>query len=457
MRRTVGKLSPARMRTAKPKHDRRALVLSDGGGLYLQCTLGEGGHVRRSWAFRYERDGRRREAGLGPTYTVGLAEARERARTMRLALLDGLDPLETKRVERDRRRLEAAKAMTFGQCVDAYLQTHDSGWGNAKHRKQWRMTLTAYCKPISDLPVKDIDTDLVLRVLTPLWATRTETAKRLRGRIERVLSWAKGRGLRDGENPARWAGHLDEMLARPSKIAPVKHHAALPYAEIPQFMAELAESDSANSAALQLTILCATRTSETIGAAWREIDLETKTWTIPANRMKGGRPHKVPLPERAVQILRALPRHGARIFGLSNTAMLELLRGMRPGTTVHGTARSSFMDWAHEQTAFPKVVIDMALAHKVGDKVEAAYRRGDLFNKRRQLMDAWAAYCAKPPASGETVVQLRRVGADALPHLRRQGRDDEGGGQAAARPSLPSRVVAGRPRRRSGRRRPFGG
>jgi integrase len=235
-------------------------------------------------------------------------------------------------------------------------------------------------------------------VLTPLWKTRTETAKRLRGRIERVLSWAKGRGLRDGENPARWSGHLDEMLPSPAKIAAAKHHPALPYREIPEFMTELRNRDGLSALALEFTVLTAARTSEVIGATWDEIDFGAKVWAIPSSRMKTGVPHKIPLSDRALAVLREVPRHGARIFPLSNMAMLELLRGMRPGLTVHGF-RSTFMDWAHECTNFPKVVIDMALAHKVGDKVEAAYRRGDLFIKRAKLMAAWAEYCEKAPIS----------------------------------------------------------
>jgi integrase len=297
-------------------------------------------------------------------------------------------------VQRNAARLETTKAMTFGQCVEAYLQTHEAGWKNVKHREQWRMTLTDYCKIISDLPVQTIDTDLVLRVLTPLWKSRTETAKRLRGRIERVLSWAKGRGLRDGENPARWAGHLDEMLAAPSKIAKVKHHPALPYAEIPVFMAELRGLDSLSAKALEFTILTAARTSEVIGATWDEIDLEAKTWVVPPERMKAGKEHRVPLSERALAVLRETPRHSARIFPLSNMAMLELLRGLRPGYVPHGF-RSTFRDWAAEMTATPNHVVEQALAHAIGDKVEKAYRRGDLFTKRTKLMISWAQYCGK--------------------------------------------------------------
>jgi integrase len=370
----------------------------DGHGLYLQCSAGTDGAINRSWVYRYRAGDRERYMGLGPIADVSLAEAREKAAAARKLRLEGVDPIEARKERRTAARLEAAKHMTFGQCVEAYLQTHEIGWKNVKHREQWRMTLTDYCKTISDLPVQAIDTDLVLKVLTPLWTTRTETAKRLRGRIERVLSWAKGRGLRAGENPARWAGHLDEMLASPSKIAAVRHHPALPYAEIPAFMTELRERDSLSARALEFTILTAARTSEVIGAEWSEFGLEAKVWTIPASRMKAGKEHRVPLGERAVNILRETSRFhsGAKPFPLSNMAMLQLMKHLRPGYVPHGF-RSSFMDWCHETTNYPKAVIDIALAHKIEDKIEAAYRRGDLFAKRAKVMNAWAEYCEKAP------------------------------------------------------------
>jgi len=361
----------------------------DGGGLYLQVSPGG-----RSWVFRYRAGNRERWMGLGPLRDVSLAEAREKAASARKLRLEGIDPIEARNAQQTAARLEAAKAMTFGQCVEAYLQTHEISWRNVKHREQWHMTLTKYCKTISELPVQNIDTDLVLRVLTPLWKTRTETAKRLRGRIERVLSWAKGRGLRNGENPARWAGHLDEMLASPARIAAVRHHPALPYAEIPAFMAELRGLDSLSAKALEFTILTSARTGEVIGAEWGECDLEAKVWTIPASRMKAGKEHRVPLSERAIAVLRSVPQHGRRIFPLSNMAMLQLMRGLRPGYVPHGF-RSTFRDWAAETTAFPNHVVEQALAHAIGDKVEKACRRGDLFVKRTKLMAAWGQYCEK--------------------------------------------------------------
>jgi integrase len=385
----------------------------DGHGLYLQVLSPS----NRSWLLRFERNGRERWMGLGPLHTFTLKEARERARKARQQLADGIDPLVAKQEQAAQQRLEAAKAMTFGQCVEQYLETHDLAWKNQKHAAQWRMTLTKYCKVISNLPVKDIDTDLVMRVLSPLWKTRTETAKRLRGRIERVLAWAKGRGLRSGENPARWDGHLDEMLAAPGKVAPVRHHPALPFTELPAFLTELRQREGISAKALEFLILTAARTGEVMGARWSEIDLAAKVWTIGAERMKARKEHKVPLSDRAVKILQSLPREdgnpylfigGKKGAPLSNMAMLELMKGMRPGYVPHGF-RSTFRDWAAERTNYPNHVIEMALAHKIGDKVEAAYRRGDLFDKRRKLMDAWSQYCtAKPVEAGAKVVALSR-------------------------------------------------
>lgn len=415
MARLMKRLSARKVANAKPPEGRNKAVHADGGGLFLQTSYGkEAGHVNRSWLFQYELHGGRHWIGLGPTHTVSLGEAREQARQFRRQLMDGIDPLAAKNEQAQQRRLEAAKQMTFGECAAAYLETHDAGWKNDKHRQQWRTTLTTYCHAISDLPVKDVNTDHVLRVLTPLWKTRTETAMRLRGRIERVLAWAKGRGLRAGENPARWQGHLDEMLARPSKIKRIKHHPALPYAEIPAFMTELRRRDTLSAQALEFAILTACRTGEVIGAKWDEIDLDAKVWTIPVERMKSGRAHRVPLSDRAVKILRHLDRQDGRMFPLNHTAMLQMLGRLRPGLTVHGF-RSTFRDWCAEVTRYENHVVESALAHAIGDKVEAAYRRGDLFEKRRKLMDAWATYCAKPPLqkTGSVVPMRRKTSAEA--------------------------------------------
>lgn len=412
MPREGGKLSPKEVQHARPARGRRATLFGDGLGLYIQATSSADGGVRKSWVFRYEQNGVRRDMGLGALHTVSLAEARAKARALRQQLLDGIDPLEAKRERRAAQRLAEIKTMTFGQCVDAYLDAHEASWKNAKHRGQWRTTLTEYCRAIAGLPVKDIDTDLVLRVLTPLWQTRTETAKRLRGRIERVLAWAKGRGLRDGENPARWGGHLDEMLAAPSKIAPLRHHPAMPYPNLPAFIAELRECDGIAARALEWTIMTGARTGETVGAMWQEIDFDEAVWILPPSRTKTGQEHRVPLPRRCLEILSALPRQGARIFaGLAERRMWVVLSAMRPGATVHGF-RSAFRTWAAEQTVFPHEVCEAALAHKVSDAVVRTYRRTDFFERRRALMEQWAQFCAAPPAA-DNVTPLRRGEANA--------------------------------------------
>jgi integrase len=414
MARLVKRLSARQVANAKPPKGRRAALIADGGNLFLQVSTGKDGHVRRSWVFQYELHGRRGWMGLGPTHTVSLGEARDKARALRKQLLDGIAPLAAKNEQAQQQRLEAAKQMTFRQCVDAYLETHDAAWKNVRHAAQWRTTLTEYCQEIADLPVKSIDTDLILRVLTPIWKTKTVTADRLRGRIERVLSWAKGRGLRSGENPARWQGHLDEMLAAPAKI---KHHPALPYPEMPRFMAELRSRDTLTARTLEFTILTASRTSETLQACWSEIDFDAKVWTVPAARIKAARDHRVPLSDRAIAILkeRQAHRHGDRIFNLADGTMRVLVRRMRVGATTHGF-RSTFKDWASERTNVENHVSEAALAHAVGDRVEAAYRRGDALDKRRKLMELWSKYCAQPPVekmSGNVTPIRRKASAEA--------------------------------------------
>jgi integrase len=403
--RSYRKLTARAVANAKPDKGRRATMIADGGNLFLQTSISNTGHIRRSWIFKYELNGKRREMGLGPTRDVPLSEAREKAGSFRKQLLNGVDPFAAKRHQAQQRRLEAAKQLTFGQCVEQYLQTHDAAWKEF-HRQQWRVTLTKHCAAISDLPVKDIDTDLVLRVLAPIWKSTTVTASRLRGRIERVLSWAKGRGLRTGENPARWSGHLDEMLASPKKIKKIQHHPAMSYAELPGFMLELRQRKSSlTSRALEFITLTAVRSNELRGAHRSEFDLDAKVWTIPADRMKNKRQHRVPLSNRAIEILHQCP--GENPFALSRIAMLELLGKMRPGLTVHGF-RSSFRDWAAERTNFPNHVVEMALAHSIGNAVERSYRRGDLFEKRKRLMQQWSDYCARPPTAA-TVTPIRKL------------------------------------------------
>jgi len=416
--RKIELLSQMQVRNAKPDKGRFVKRLLDGAGLYLQATLGTDG-VNRNWIFRYELDGVRQDMGIGPLHTIGLADARRKARELRAQILDGVDPLEARteqRVERREKaqavRAEQAKAQTFAQCTEKYLTVHGTKWRNAKHAAQWRATLEAYAYPvIGDLNVSDIDEGHLVRVLQPIRKKIPETARRVRGRIEAVLGYATVSKFRSGDNPARWRNHLETLLGGTQKA--VKHHAALPFIDAPAFMAELRGQKSPSASALEFAILTAGRTGEVIGARWSEIDLKHKTWTVPASRMKAKREHRVPLCDRAVAILKGLEHRGDFVFGtavtgkpLSNMALLELLRGVRPGVTTHGF-RSSFRDWASERTNFPPDVVEMALAHTITNKVEAAYRRGDLFEKRRKLMEAWAGFLAKPlPAEGANVTAL---------------------------------------------------
>ena len=421
-KRELNRLKARQVANAKPKRGLDASLLADGGNLFLQLTRGQNDHVRRSWLFRYELNGRRREMGLGATHTRSLKEAREEAKPLRQLLLDGIDPIEHRKKNIESRAVESAKNKTLAEVAAAYLKAHRDDWKNPKHVKQWETSLTKETKAIANLPVAAIDTAHILQVLEPIWRTKPETASRTRGRIERVLAYAivaKYRKREDG-NPARWDGHLEELLGSKARAAKAKrertgksgHHPALPYRHTPDFMQALRRLNSLSARALEFTILCAARTAETIGMKWSEVDFEERTWTVPAGRMKMKKQHKVPLCDGAVAILKALKRDGDRVFNLSNMAMLQCLRGLRPGPTVHGF-RSTFMDWSHEQTAFPKVVIDMALAHAIGDRVEAAYRRGDLFEQRARLMKAWGEYLDKPAGTGAIVTPIRKAVGDA--------------------------------------------
>ena len=374
---------------------------SDGGGLYLRVTSA----TARSWIFRYMIDRKAHEMGLGKYPDISLAEARARATEARKLKALGKDPISERGVIRAAVRAEAAKAMIFKDAAKAHIDGHRAGWRNAKHAAQWEATLATYAEPIiGTLPVQAIDTGLVLKVLEPIWTVKPETASRLRGRIEAVLDWATARGHRHGENPARWRGHLDKLLPARTKVRRVEHHAALPFNELTGFMASLRAAEGVAARALELAILTAARTGEVIGAKWSEIDLLQKVWTVPGERMKTGREHRVPLSARALAILKEIERDqvademfvfpGNKIGKpLSNMAFLMLLRRMdRDDLTVHGF-RSTFRDWAAERTNFPSEAAEMALAHAVGDKVEAAYRRGDLFEKRRAMMEQWATAC----------------------------------------------------------------
>jgi integrase len=387
-------------------------LYGDGGGLYLQIAVGG----TKSWVLRFMRSGRARKMGLGPVDIVSLADARERGRAARRQLLDGIDPIEARHEQRAQQRLEEARGVTFKQCAERYIAAHEAGWRNPKHRTQWRSTLATYAYPVcGDLSVAAIDTALVLKAVEPIWTEKPETAGRVRGRIESVLDWAKARGYRSGDNPARWRGHLDHLLPKRSKVQRVEHYPAMAYADIPHFMADLRKRESTSARALEFLVLNAARTGAVIGATWDEIDTKEKVWTVPASRIgtkiNGDKPRKVPLSIRSLEILASLPHEegNPHVFiggkpgqGLSNMAMAELLKGMAypsttPGelATVHGM-RSAFKDWATERTNYPNEVSEAALWHVVADKTEAAYRRGELLEKRRRLMADWAKFCSAP-------------------------------------------------------------
>lgn len=368
-------------------------------GLYLQ--INERG--ARSWVLRMMVGTKRRELGLGGFPTVGLADARTKARAVREQVENGLDPIAEKRKKREMLIAEQRRP-TFKKCAEQFMAMKSAEWRNDKHRQQWVNTLNQYAYPtIGDLPVHEISQRHVLTILEPIWTVKTETANRVRGRIENVLDWATAHGERTGVNPARWRGQLDKLLPSPKKIAKVVHHPALPYEQLAEFQRRLNQCPSISAKALGFAILTAARSGEVRGATWEEIDFAKRIWTVPADRMKGGKEHRVPLSRRAIALLKTLPPQQTGIVfatqkgnALSDMALTMLLRGVWPGITAHGF-RSTFRDWAAEQTTFPREVCEQALAHALPNQVEAAYRRSDLFDKRRKLMDQWAAYCRKKP------------------------------------------------------------
>jgi integrase len=412
----VGKLSAARVRNARPGKSGRAKLYGDGGGLWLQATAAKDGTVSKSWIFRFAVGGRReRKMGLGPLDTVSLAEARDKARLCRQQRLGGADPIAARDAQRAAAALAGTKAISFKECAAAYMAAHRPAWKNVVHSRQWERSIATYVNPVlGSLPVAAIDTAAVLRAIEPIWSKKTETASRVRGRIESVLDWAKVRGYRDGENPARWRGHLDHVLPARRKVQAVTHLAALPYAELPPFMAELRSQQGAAPRALEFAILTACRTGEVLGARWDEFNLAEKMWIIPAGRMKAGKEHRVPLSPRAIGIVaeRQKLRTGDVVFagrgdkGLSDAALRRVLAGR---ATAHGF-RSTFRDWAAERTNFPREVVEMCLAHSLGNAVEAAYLRSDMIEKRRALMTAWEAFCGRP-AGGATVTPIHKVRA----------------------------------------------
>lgn len=404
MARVTNKLTDRKCRTAGPGK------YGDGGGLWL-VVYPTGA---RNWSLRYMLAGRSREMGLGAYAEVSLAEARERAAELRKVLRSGVDPIEQREAEEKRKTLEAARTLTFVQCAARYIRAHRHGWKNRKHARQWCSTLRTYARPrIGTMAVREIGTEDVLAVLGPIWARKTETAKRVQGRIENILDWATAREYRTGDNPARWRGHLNKILPRPTRVKHVRHHPAMPYPDLPAFMERLRAQEGIAAKALEFTILTAARTGEVIGARWGEFDLDAAVWNVPPERMKARRPHRVPITGDALAIIAKLPRlegteyvfagmrHGKHI---ANMAMIQTMRRMDLGHFVPHGFRSSFRDWCAEQTSFPREVAEAALAHVIINKAEAAYQRGDLFEKRRRLMDAWADYL-RPPA-GENVVSL---------------------------------------------------
>jgi integrase len=386
---------------------------SDGGNLYLRVSK----NLTKTWAFYYTKDGKRTEMGLGSVSNITLEQARERATELRKQLASSIDPLAQRQQQEADRKAQRAKMMTFQQCAEAYINAHRAGWKNPKHIQQWQNTLAQYAFPVfGNLDVKAIDTGLITKCLEPIWLTKNETAGRVRGRIESVLDWATAHKYRQGENPARWRGHLDKLLAKPSKIQKTEHHSALPYIELNGFIEQLRQQDGIAAKCLEFTILTAARTGEAIGATWDEIDLDAKTWTIPAARMKAEREHRVPLSADALTILNEMAaiRLNDYVFpstkkGLSNMAMLAVLKRMdRTDITVHGF-RSTFRDWAAESTAYPGEVVEMALAHAIKNQVEAAYRRGDLLEKRSRLMKEWARFCNTPRQSADIVPMNKKA------------------------------------------------
>lgn len=391
----AGNLTARKVQTAKPGK------YSDGGNLYLIVSP----TGSRKWVLRFTWRGKAKEMGLGSAIAVDLADARDRASAARRKISQGINPID------DRKRDNGIP--TFGEMADSVRESLSAGFRNEKHKAQWKSTLETYAAALRAKPVDSIATDAVLAVLKPIWTTKAETASRLRGRIEKVLDAAKAKGFRQGENPARWRGHLDHLLPKPSKLAR-GHHAAMPYEEVAAFVGQLREREATAALGLEFCILTAARSGEALGARWSEIDLDKKIWSVPANRMKAGREHRVPLSLRAVAILRQLEQlktsdfvfaGQARNKPLSNMAMEMVLRRMKiQGATVHGF-RSSFRDWAGNVSNFPREVTETALAHVIGDKAEQAYRRSDALDKRRKLMDAWAEFCEVKASS--KVVQIR--------------------------------------------------
>jgi integrase len=417
MAQEIKKLSPMELASKQPGYH------SDGANLYFRVTpSGAAG-----WIFRFTLNGRTRDMGLGTYPTVSLATARELAEKCRLQITNHVDPIEQRHADRAaarqaeaRARAAEAKTKTFDECTEAYIQANDAKWRSAKHRLQWKRTLAKYASPkIGSLPVSLIDKALVLEVLQPIWYRRPETASRVRGRIRLILDWARAMDLRTGENPAAWKGYLDQIFPAREQVRPTEHRPALPFPELPAFISALRERQEDAAKALEFVILTAARTGEALRAQWDEIDFANKIWSVPLSRMKARKPHRVPLSKPALDVLEHMQQWRTNDFvfpgskvgrPLSDMSLLMLLRRLgRRDITVHGF-RSTFRDWAGETTSFPNHVVEMALAHEIGNAVEAAYRRGDLFNKRARLMDQWADYCSRPSGAANVIeVALERA------------------------------------------------
>ena len=392
--------------TAKQVENAKPGRYGDGGGLWLEVSPSGARH----WTLRYQIDGRARWMGLGSAKLVTLADARERARLARVSLLDGIDPLEARRAQRAHQRRAQAATITFREAAKAVIETRESDW-SAEHARQWRASMAEVDSTLGSLPVAVIDTALVLKAVEPIWRRAQTTGDRTRQRIEVVLDWATARGVRSGDNPARWNGHLEHLLKDSHKV---KHHQAMPYNAVPGFMGELRARPGTAARALEFLVLCASRSGEVLGARWSEIDIDQKTWTIPAARMKADKDHIVPLAPAAIKSLVGQSRNSEFVFAaprsgraMERHALADVMKAMGRRETVHGF-RSSFSDWAADNTAFPQEVREQALAHAIPNQVEAAYRRGALLEKRRRLMADWATFCAAPAASVGDIVPLRK-------------------------------------------------
>lgn len=406
MDRGIEKLSALAVQKAKGP-----AFISDGGGLFLRVKKSGS----KSWVFRWERRGKMRHMGLGPLHTIGLSDARELARRCRKEIYDGSDPIELRKDRRRQAALERSRLVTFGECAKAYIDAHRSSWSSEKHIWQWETTLEKIAGPvIGHIPAKDIDTQLVMQVLSPVWHKTTETADRLRNRIALVLDWAAAMGYRAGANPAAWVGNLEHLLADPDDIKETSHYKSLPYEEIGTFMAKLRKIEGIGPRALEMTILTALRSGELRGARWEEFNLGERAWLVPAARMKMRKEHRVPLCDRAIEIFQEMEaaKVGPFVFPgmkagkpISNMTMTQIVRRMDYDVNVHGF-RATLRTWAGERTNFAREVCEAALAHSIGNKVEQSYNRGDLFMKRMALMRQWAEFCNTPSASPGAVLPM---------------------------------------------------